>query len=250
MNLIGHMTCAERFSGEAQLGAMLPDLLSLYDRRIRPMKIVRAHATGSNGGEAGLQRGMRFHFYVDSHFHRSSLFRDGCAVIRDRLIAASATPGLKRFAVAHILTELFLDHLLIVDTPERLAAFYDVLRRGEASVLEMTALPDTQVDWADFADFLTRLISGRFADGYLEMESLFHRMDRILPRLRQRTLERRERDALAEGLAAHADRARKQLALFVRTMQTWDGSAEIPARPPSGDTGAPDVDASGPAGIE
>lgn len=247
MNLIGHLACAERLSPDAGLGAILPDLLSLYDRGVRPLRLLDAGYDGD--AAAGLRDGLRFHFHVDSHFHRSALFRDGCRAIREPLAAASETPGLKRFAVAHVLTELFLDHLLIVEDPRWLAAFYESLERYADGPLEALVAGHPGLEWRGFSAFLERLVALRFADEYREREGLLDRMDRILARLRQRRLEGRERDALLEGLDGYAARAREQLGAFVSDMRAWVPPAPSPSRPARGAGGA-GVDAGGPAGLE
>ncbi len=221
MNVIGHMICAEHLGPEIALGAMLPDLLSLYDRAIRPRRLIHVRA----GGEAArdeseaLREGVRFHFHVDSRFHRSELFRECSGIVRDRLLAASRAPGLKRFAVGHILAELFFDHLLIVESPARLAGFYDALDRHRSFPLHALLAAHEGIDRAGFSAFLTRLVHARFADDYLERAGLLLRMDRILVRLRQRRLERVEREAALAGLAGHAARAQEQLHAFIGAMR-------------------------------
>ena len=253
MNLIGHLACAERLPPDAGLGAILPDLLSLYDRGVRPLKLL---AAGGGGVEAASVRdGLRFHFHVDSHFHRSPLFRDGSRALRERLVAASDTPGLKRFAVAHVLTELFLDHLLIVQDPARLAAFYGALESHTDGPLEALVAGHPGLDWDGFSAFLGRLVALRFADEYLERAALLDRTDRILARLRQRRLEHREREALLAALAEHAAQAQQQLGPFVNGMRTWDPRAAAETRPapdtrPADRAAGTGVDSGGRAGLE
>jgi len=223
MNVIGHMTCAEHLGAEVALGAMLPDLLSIYDRTIRPRRLLNRSVEEETGGDRSeaLREGVRFHFLVDTHFHRSDLFRECSEIVRDRLRLASSTPGLKRFAVGHVLTELFFDHLLIVDNPERLAGFYDALHGHRAFALQALLAGHEGIDQAGFSAFLTRLARVRFADDYLEHAGLLLRMDRILVRLRQRRLETGEREAALAGLSGHALRAQEQLHAFVGAMQAW-----------------------------
>lgn len=271
MNLIGHLACAERLTPDAQLGAILPDLLSLYDRGVRPFKLLRG---GGGRVEAGEVRdGVRFHYHVDSHFHRSPLFRDGSRALRERLMAAGGAPGLKRFAVAHVLIELFLDHLLIVRDGARLAAFYGALERRDGGALEALLAGLPELDWAGFSGFIGRLAALRFADGYLDRPGLLDRTDRILGRLGQRRLERRERDALLETMAGHAGFAQRQLDAFLLDMQAWQPRAAEAARAAPDDLASdglasdglasdgaasdgaardstPGVDSGGPAGLE
>jgi hypothetical protein len=248
MNLIGHLECAEHLPPDARLGAILPDLLSLYDRSVRPLKLLQG---GFHRLEAASVRdGVRFHYHVDSHFHRSALFRDGCRTIRERLVGASGTPGLKRFAVAHVLTELFLDHLLIVEDSARLGAFYDALNGHKGGALEALLAGRPELDWGGFSAFIDRLVALRFADEYLEREGLLNRTDRILTRLGQRRLERRERDALLEGLAGHAAQAQRQLDGFLLDMRAWHPRAADDAHRALDSAAAPGVDSGGPAGIK
>jgi hypothetical protein len=246
MNLIGHLACAERLSPEAELGAILPDLLSLYDRSVRPFKLL---ASGGAAEATSIRDGVRLHFHVDSHFHRSVLFTDGTRTVRERLAAASETPGLKRFAVGHILTELFLDHLLIVQEPARLGTFYAALGRHGDGPLAALLAGHPALDWDGFSAFLRRLVAVRFADEYREREGLLDRMDRILTRLRQRRLEGRERAALLDGMEEQAAPTRDRLGAFVNEMRAWDPHAPVAAQPPRRGA-APGVDSGGPAGLE
>jgi hypothetical protein len=248
MNLIGHMVCAEYLGPDGRLGAMIPDLLSLFDRKLRPMKLLRSAVNGER--EPGsLGAGVRFHFYVDSAFHRSDLFRESADLIREGLLAASQTPGLKRFAVAHVLTELFLDHLLILEKSTRLIDFYSALARGrsEASRVYLLRLPG--IDWSGFSAFLGHLEEIRFADGYADRRHLLDRMDRILLRLRQRRLEAAERKAALAALDRHAGRATDQLVAFIAEMRHWDPAAYQPV-PDQPDGLSSAVDSHGHAGLE
>lgn len=251
MNLIGHLACAERLPPDARLGAILPDLLSLYDRGVRPIRLLQ----GSGGGAVArvLRDGVRFHYHVDSHFHRSPLFRDGSRVLRERLAAAGGAPGLKRFAAAHVLFELFLDHLLVAEDAGHLAAFYGALeRRGEGALEALLAgLP--ALDWGAFSGFIGRLAALRFADGYLKREGLLDRTERILARLGQRRLEGRERDALLEAMESQAATARRRLDAFLLEMQAWRPPAaeDAPAAAEGAARGStPGVDSGGPAGLD
>ena len=105
MNLIGHFACAADLPEAVQLGSVLPDLLPLYDRRLRvPALMKRMGLRVAVDQDAGdVARGMRFHLQVDSRFHRDPLFTDGYQGIKAALNSASQKPGLRRMLPAHVL---------------------------------------------------------------------------------------------------------------------------------------------------
>jgi hypothetical protein len=235
MNLISHLVCAERFSDPVRLGAVLPDLLPLYRRRARPRQLV-AHWDlhgGALAGAAEVVRGIRFHQQVDLHFHRSELFLSLAARLQARLREASDTPGLKRFLPAHVLAELFLDHLLLRDDPLRGADFYGLLERHGAALLEPFVAAHPLVERAGFARFLERVVADRFVEDYHTAEGILFRMDRIQRRFGQRALEPGERRAVTRTFQEQGPAVRGALADFIAAAAAWPEEVPPPAAAPA-----------------
>jgi hypothetical protein len=198
MNLIGHYTCAAVPSPEVRAGAVLPDLVALHERRVRPLALARAwEARGEPApAMAALLAGVAFHQAVDVRFHRAPLFRETAGAIQAALLGASRAPGLKRFLPAHVLCELYLDHLLLRRDPGLAAAFYRDVEGAQGLLADFVA-PHPRARPGAFAAFLEHILAVRFVDAYRSHEGIFARMNRILLRFGQRPLEPAEQAAVA-----------------------------------------------------
>lgn len=106
MNFLLHRHLAERDLGSpvAGVGAMLPDLWRMADRRVRPR---------SGVGAAGeVLAGVDHHLEADRWFHRHRVFRDGRRATADRFRAARLRAP-KMLLLAHAAWELCLDGALV-----------------------------------------------------------------------------------------------------------------------------------------
>src|SRR5207245_669053 len=108
-----HRLVAERelASPPAGIGAMLPDLWRMIDRRVRPsLDVVRPERTGDAVLDA-LHGGVVHHLEADRWFHSHALFLEGERRVSARLRAACpATPRMGLFT--HVAWELCLDGAL------------------------------------------------------------------------------------------------------------------------------------------
>jgi len=224
MNLLGHFVCAGHLSPEARLGAVLPDLVSLYRRRVRARQLVRLWTPpppGAPRGTDGLLAGVAFHHHVDRLFHSHPAFETATAGLQAALRAASGAPGLKRFFPAHLLTEMYLDRLLMERRPARVDAFYaEVAAAGEAPGAPFV-LRHPLAERAGWGAFLERFTAQRFLEDYLSDAGLVHRMNRVLVRMRQRALLPAEEVAATDFLAGQRAALGGFLAEFVPRMRTW-----------------------------
>lgn len=239
MNLLGHFACAAHLPRAAQLGATLPDLLRMHRRDLRAPNLVR---DWERNGElrtplAELVAGVRFHLEVDGFFHRSPLFLDCSGELRAAMLNVSDTPGLKRFFPAHILTELYLDHLLIRCRPGLSDAFYRVLDGNGVTMVLKFIGADTIPVASAFRAFVVRFVDERFFDGYRSMEGVIRRTQIMLAACRQREMEPGEVKAVSSVLAARQDAMEEGLLQFVARMKDADGpSARGPVNRDDPDT--------------
>ncbi len=109
MNFLLHHHLALRDLGapDAAIGAMLPDLWRMADRRVRPA--VGALPSSDEGGALPqVLAGIAHHVAADRWFHHDPVFLDGeqLTAVRLRSVAA-AVPRIGLFA--HVLWELCLD---------------------------------------------------------------------------------------------------------------------------------------------
>lgn len=220
MNLIGHYVCASHAPPDVRLGSVLPDLVSIYRRKVR-MRWLTGHWEKAGGIPAAyreLLTGISFHHRVDSRFHEASFFKFASGGIHEKLLEASATPGLKRFLPAHVLSELFFDHLLIARDPDLPGRFHADLRQARATLAAFTGA-HPKAEEASFGEFLHRFEAYGIVESYREVEGIFSRMNRIQVHLSQRPLEGVEERAVAGFLAENAARLDADLIAFVTEMK-------------------------------
>ncbi len=237
MNLLGHLVCASHLTPAAQLGSLLPDLLRLHRRELRAPNLARAWERGGDVSPSmtGLIAGVRFHLAVDSSFHRDPLFLENAGRLRTALRQASATPGLKRFLPAHVMTELYLDHLLILSQPELPATFHRLLDDAGVALTAEFIERDDRGDAAAFRAFASRFIEGRFLDGYRSLEEIGRRIQRVLLSCRQREMDAAETEAMFAVLSAGRVAMTEGLLHFVARMrdaeEPWAGRTASGGRP-------------------
>ena len=122
MNFLLHRHLAERDLGSpaAGIGAMLPDLWRMADRRVRPSRGVAAEAQDPTE-LADVLAGIEHHLRVDRWFHTAEAFVEG-----ERQMAAQfrqAGVDAPKFGMfAHVAWEMWLDGALV-----RRAGLSDVL---------------------------------------------------------------------------------------------------------------------------
>lgn len=221
MNLIGHYCCAQPGSATLRIGSVLPDLASLYRRKVRPHHLDKLwrDRCATLEGACELLAGMKFHHRVDAEFHKHPLFKETEAALSAALRGASDTPGMKRFLPAHVLTEMFLDHLLLRQTPGIGDAFYGDLQ-GCAPLLGAFVAEHPQAERETFLGFLNRILVDRFVEDYRSDEGILYRMNRILQYCGQRGLERREEEAVRGVFEARRETIAPELESFV---EAWRG---------------------------
>ena len=220
MNLLSHYACALGAPEALGLGAALPDVLGLYSRRLRlpPLEAHWGPREDTPGVFRDLLAGARFHHHVDRHFHRAPLFEATAAEVGASLRAADGGPGLKRFFPAHVLTELFLDHLLVRADPDLAPEFTRVLRAGQ-SALGRFVSPHPHPDAQGFPRFLAVILSDPYWEDYREVSGLFKRMNRILRRFGMRALTPHEERTVTECLCRREQTILAALNPFLQTMR-------------------------------
>ena len=115
------------------LGTALPDLLPQAERRVRlrPERLL-----SETEAQAALRAGVLVHLATDAAFHKTSAFAAAQAEI-SQLLADAGFAGMRvrRFFVAHVLTEIALDAALLRADLSIADRFYDAF---SAADFEMT----------------------------------------------------------------------------------------------------------------
>ncbi len=208
------------------LGSVLPDFLRLFVSKPRTAELVKFWESrgGMSADIARLIDGVHFHHEVDIHFHRSPLFRDNARALRIAMEDACDQGGLKRFFAAHLLLEIYLDHLLMAESPRLTGEFYRMLEGQSEGLLTefVTAHPD--VSPHAFKDFLRRFLADRFIEDYGNLDGIFYRAERMLVWLRQRRLTEPEKEAVGSFFRENGVALQAELFRFIQAMQQRDDS--------------------------
>jgi hypothetical protein len=107
-----HLAARDLRSSTAGVGAMLPDLWRMADRRVRPALTPIASPLRDTSALAAILSGIDHHLQVDRWFHSASVFVDGERLTLDRL-RGSRIDAPKLGLFAHITWELCLDGALV-----------------------------------------------------------------------------------------------------------------------------------------
>jgi len=113
VNFLLHHHLAGRDLGrpEAAVGAMLPDVWRMADRRARAKARGESPTSGRDDVVRSVAEGIGHHFEVDAWFHGAPVFERGESAVREALRAGRGAPKLGLFA--HIAWELCLDGALL-----------------------------------------------------------------------------------------------------------------------------------------
>ena len=221
MNFLFHHHLALRDLGapEAAIGAMLPDLWRMADRRVRPAVGVIAAGSDDPRALAPVLAGIAHHVAADRWFHHDPVFLDGeqRGVVRLRSLSADV-PRIGLFA--HVLWELCLDGALL----DRVGLFpvLRALREGfdatlgaasdrAAALHHFDRVGRSSEERASFAPRLARLCAaiadGPWIDGYQSGEGLAYRIQGVRARLGMPPVGAGEHAELADACAELLDAA-------------------------------------------
>lgn len=214
-----HVARAELGSGPAGIGAMLPDLWRMADRRMRAHWSIEVPDTASPQLRA-LMAGIDHHLRSDRDFHRSELFRQGEARGLELFRRADFRAS-KMVLFAHPAWELCLDGALLLQ--EGLAPTLESIRtelgalapealhqaarlhRPKISASELEALGKR------LEELLRSIAEGEWIGGYRHSEGLAGRLLGLRRRLGLPTPGSRDRDRLEAALAELLALARARL---------------------------------------
>jgi hypothetical protein len=220
VNFLLHRHLAARDLGSiAGIGAMLPDLWRMADRRVRPAPGPIAATAGAE--LAAVLAGIDHHLHADRWFHGAPVFLEGERLTSDRL-RASGLDAPKLGLFAHIAWELCLDGALL--RREGLAPTLVALRDGfqaisgaardAASLHHFDRVPRTSAERAAFDAGMHRLFSeiarGPWVEGYQFGAGVAQRVEGMRLRLglgRFDALGRARLGTVFETIAPDADAA-------------------------------------------
>jgi hypothetical protein len=221
-----HLASRDLLSATAGIGAMLPDLWRMADRRVRPAMVGAAERRADHGELTALLAGIDHHLGADRWFHASDVLADG-----ERLtlagLRASQVEAPKVGLFAHVAWELLLDGALL--RREGLESTLSSLRQGFAAAggepadraaslhhfdrAGRTASERTAFD-AGMRRLFTQIGRGPWIAGYQRGRGVALRIEGIRTRIGFDRFSAADRDRLADvfdRLGSHADAALVQV---------------------------------------
>ena len=234
MNFLLHRYLAVRDLGDplAGIGAMLPDLWRMADRRVRAMRLEVPVTPASPELEAVL-KGIDHHLDIDRWFHGAEVFATGERLAVERIRASGLeTPKLALFG--HIAWELCLDGALIrrdgllrtlQALGEGFAAAEQGAARSAAALHHFDRHGRPAADRDAFDDGMRQLFAeisrGPWIAGYQDGAGIAQRIDGVRRRLgfaRLTTDERARFGAALETLTPDADAGLRAIDALGRTL--------------------------------
>ena len=173
--------------GAYVLGTALPDLLPLAAERVR-FRPERLRA--ENDWEAALSAGVLVHLATDAAFHKTAAFAEAQAEIGALLTGAGFTAmRVRRFFVAHVLTEMALDAALLRADPLIADEFYSTFAAAEFGAAGRWAERVTGQALPRLPDVLTRFAESQYLREYADDDGVATGLSNVCRRARQDTFE-------------------------------------------------------------
>ena len=167
------------------IGIATPDLVSAFDRAIRLKKGTLPSLTPQVGdNQMSFHQGIQRHFEGDRIFHSSHFFKEETAYLTLELknvFGKEYTP--RAFFVAHILIELVLDRILIMQHNDLLYRFYDHFEQKEVKDLAELMRWICKAPMFGYEDFLQKFSERKFLYNYTEWDYIVRITSSILKKV-------------------------------------------------------------------
>lgn len=241
MNFVLHHHLAREETGSpaAAIGAMLPDLWRMADRRVRPRRPSRDRPAGPEPDDPRARRmaeGVRHHLEADAWFHASAHLRDGERRLR-QAFAARGLDQARMGLLAHIGWELALDGALVRTLgPEAARARIDADFAAHEDVLGVVQLRETRGPappgfQGGFTALTRRLRESSWIPGYADAPGLAARLAAVRRRVGLADLATADRRALEDVCAEIGPRADRGLARLLADRAAVAAPRFRPPRP-------------------
>lgn len=219
MNFLAHHVIATRFLTPINplpmyvVGSALPDLLPLAANRIRLRQALVERQPAATSEEETLRAGVLVHLATDAAFHKTPAFA-GAQAETSRLLDRAGFEGIRvrRFFLAHVLTELALDAVLLRRDSTVADDFYTAFAAADRARVTRWTEAAVGRPLPDLSAVLTRFARSRYLYQYGEDEGVATGLSRLCARARQDTFE-------GENYA-------RLVAVVGRTVAALEGQAE------------------------
>ena len=186
------------------LGTALPDLLPLAEGRVRLRPAQVTSAETRTAFEAALAAGVSIHLATDAAFHKTAAFAEAQAEV-GMLLADAAFEGMRvrRFFVAHVLTELVLDAALLRADPALADRFYGAFAAADFNLATLWTEKVTARSLPHLPHVLERFAGSQYLRHYAEDDGVATGLSNLCRRAGQDIFEG-ENFARLVGVVAQA----------------------------------------------
>ena len=209
MNFLAHSVIAHRLWSPPPadlpayvVGSALPDLIGLAAPRVRLRRDPLAPNNGGTGlgregptsnflappllGAGGVSAGVQAHLATDAAFHKNAAFGRAQAEV-GALLSGAGFQGIRvrRFFVAHVLTELALDAVLLRADPVLGEDFYAAFAQANFEAVTRWAEGETGRPLPHLPEVLARFAASRYLLSYADDTGVAMGLSRTCQRARQ-----------------------------------------------------------------
>lgn len=141
--------------------------------------------------------GCKKHYEADGWFHESVYFKHSCQLLEKEMETERETRSLfqnqRIWFLAHILSELLLDRLILEKHPDAVNHFYRDLHQVPFTDIETFLLKSGKTAMGNFSIGHERFISSEFVRHYIQNEGIIEALDRVVQRTGQIAFTKNER---------------------------------------------------------
>ena len=217
------------------VGANVPDLLSVADRRVRlrSRHLDAADAAGtldSDPGLAAFAAGVRRHLRDDGWFHATRAFAEVTSSLGVALREAFGPgDGFRCGFLGHIGTEMLLDDVLAARLPGVLGRYYDTLDRADAAEVQGLVNSLHPVGTGRLVKVIDGFRASRFLEDYATPAGVLYRMNQVCKRVGLVPLPAEATGVLADARGMVDDRRSD---LLPPARYAWPPAADPPGESP------------------
>jgi len=199
MNYFSHyIVLGNRTDPYTVLGSILPDIAR--DSKPQYDGLFTKQKRFSSKEHENLALGIWSHIESDKWFHNSDYFKESTQHIA-KVIRDSDKVSLTKYTyfLAHILLELIVDQLLIVENPEGLVSFYEKIRQTSDAVYESFIRENlAEYDAEFFSSKKEQFVEQAFLNNYHNTNTLVNVSYHIFERVGISLLQPDEKEGLKE----------------------------------------------------
>jgi len=189
MNILSHYFLdAKAGKPYYNAGLVMPDLMGSFRRGWKPARSAPDISLKPEFKE--FSEGMQQHQMVDRQFHSSAFFTNEIPFIRKVLEQNGLKlPGVRLFFVAHIMLELMLDRLILLDSNKSADLFYHDIEAIDINEVNAFFDPGLNEGGHSFSDFFTRFREAKYIYNYVKDDDFIYALNRIMKRASQPVFE-------------------------------------------------------------